>query len=213
MAVARASGALLGLAALLLAGCSGPPPPEPVYVPPSYSYLNPLRLDVGTVEVVEDWAPGPDDLGGLAPVRPLDALHRMATDRLGAVGSTGRAVLKIENASIRRSGNALMGDFAVRLDIVGADGAPRGFATAEVTRTATLPDEGMLRQALYMLVNDMMRDLNVELEFQVRRSLGRWLVDTAPAGAAVPAPVEQQPLPPPSAPPPPPPGAPPASGF
>lgn len=207
MAVARAAGALFVAAALLLAACSGPPPPEPIYAPPSYTYLNPLRLEVGAVEVADDWTPGPDDVGVFSPVRPLDALHRMATDRLGAAGSAGRAVLRIENASIRRAGDRLMGDLAVRLDIVGPDGAPRGFATAEVTRTATLPDEDMLRQALYTLVNDMMRDMNVELEYQVRRSLGHWLVGTALPGAALPAPVEQQPLPPPGAPPPvPPPG-------
>ena len=201
MGGARAAGALLGVAALLLA-CSGPPPPEPVYAPPTYSYLNPLRLDVGTVEVVDDWTPGPDDVGVFSPVRPLDALHRMAADRLGDGGSAGRAVLRIENASIRRTGDRLMGDLVVRLEIIGADGAPRGFATAEVTRTALLPDQDMLRQTLYALTNDMMRDMNVELEYQVRRSLGRWLVGTAPAGAALPAPVEQQPLPPPGAPPP-----------
>lgn len=209
MAVRCSAARVLTVAVLLLGACSGPPPPEPVYAPASYTYLNPLRLDVGAVEVADDWTPGPDDVGALSPVRPLDALHRMATDRLGASGSAGRAVLRIEQASIRRAGERLMGDLAVRLEIVGADGAPRGFAAARVTRTATLPDEDMLRQTLYALINDMMRDMNVELEYQARRSLGRYLAATVPAGGALPAPVEQQPLPPPGAAPP----APPASGI
>ncbi|MBV9756386.1 MAG: hypothetical protein JO047_04970 [Alphaproteobacteria bacterium] len=205
----RAAGALLGTA-LLLAACAGPPPPEPVYVPPSYSYLNPLRLDVGTVEIADDWTPGPEDAGVLAPVRPLDALHRMAADRLGAGGSAGRAVLRIQDAAIRRTGERLDGNFAVRLEVVGADGALRGFAVARVTRTATLPDDDALRPTLYAMINDMMRDMNVELEYQVRRTLARFLVGASPAGAAVPAPVQQQPLPPPGAAPP---GAPPPSGI
>jgi hypothetical protein len=198
MARAGSTAPLLAAVALLLAGCAGPAP-EPVYVPPSYSYLSPLRLNVGSVEVVDDWTPGPDDVGVLSPVRPLDALRQMATDRLGAVGSAGRAVLRIEDASIRRAGDRLVGNLAVRLEIVGADGAPRGFAVARVTRTATLPDEGALRPTLYSMTNDMMRDMNVELEYQVRRTLARELVGVGPSGGAVPAPVQQQPLPPPGA--------------
>jgi hypothetical protein len=201
--LARAAGALLGTA-LLLGACGGPPP-EPVYAPPSYGYLNPLRFDVGSVEVADDWTPGPGDVGALSPLRPLDALRRMATDRLGAAGSAGRAVLRVENASVRRADDKLVGDLAVRLEIVAADGAERGFAIAQVTRTATLPDEDALRPTLYSLTNDMMRDMNVELEYQVRRSLARFLVGIGPTGGAVPAPVQQQTLPPPGASPAPPP--------
>src|SRR5438105_14803775 len=92
----RALGVVL---VLLVAGCSSEPP-EPVYVPPTYTYLKPLRVNVGAVVIEDAWAPGPDDVGMLSPVRPIDALHRLAQDRLVATGTAGRAVFKIEYASI-----------------------------------------------------------------------------------------------------------------
>ena len=191
---------------LLLASC-GSPAPEPVYAPPAYAYLKPLRLNVAAVAIADDWAPGPDDVGALSPVRPLDALRRMAQDRLGAAGSGGRAVFRIEDASVRRSGEFLLGNCAVRLDIENADGSPAGYAEARVARSASVSDE-VSRPALYALVTAMMRDMNVEFEFQVRRVLHSWLEETSPAPAALPAPVEQQPLPPPGVQP-----APPPSGI
>ena len=55
-----------------------------------------------------------------------------------------------------------------------------------------------LRAALYDITAQMMQDMNVEFEFQVRQSLREWLQDatTAPPPPAV----EQQPLTPPTRP-------------
>lgn len=187
----------LGLAlVLLLVGCSSERP-EPVYVPPTYTYLKPLRVNVGAIVVQDAWAPGPGDLGMLSPVRPVDALHRMAQDRLVAVGNAGRAVFKIEDASIGRVGDSVTGEFVVRLEIEDPGGVARGYAEARVTRAVVPPDAEPLRQTLYALTTQMMRDMNVEFEYQLRRTLHNWLEETAPASSAVPAPVEQQPLPPP----------------
>jgi len=72
----------------------------------------------------------------------------------------------------------------------------RGYAEARVTRaTAVSADAEPLRQTLYTLTTQMMRDMNVEFEYQLRRTLHDWLEETTPASSAVPAPVEQQPLP------------------
>ena len=186
----------LGLA-LLLAGCSSRAP-EPVYVPPTFTYLRPLRVNVGAIVIEDAWVPGPDDAGMLSPVRPLDALHRMAQDRLVPTGNAGRAVFKIEDASIRRIGDGVTANFIVRLVIENAGGGVRGYAEARVTRaTVVPPDAEPLRQTLYTLTTQMMRDMNVEFEYQLRRTLHDGLEETAPAAGAVPAPVEQQPLPPP----------------
>ena len=197
-----------GALALLIAGCSSAPP-EPVYVPPSYTYLKPLRVNVGAMVIEDAWAPGPDDVGMLSPVRPVDALHRMAQDRLVATGTAGRAVFTIEDASISRVGDSVTGNFIVRIAIEGAGGVGRGYAEARVTRATVVPDDaGPLRQTLYTLTTQMMRDMNVEFEYQLRRTLHDWLEETAPASGAVTAQVEQQPLPPPGEQRPPP-----ASGF
>ena len=54
-------------------------------------------------------------------------------------------------------------------------------------------DAADLPAALYDMTRAMMDDMNVELEFQIRRSLRDWLQD--PTAAPPPAPVEQQELP------------------
>lgn len=201
--------------ALLLAAC-GSSAPEPVYAPLAYTYLKPLRLDVGSIEIVDDWAPGPEDVGAIAPVSPVDALRRMAQDRLAAAGTAGRAVFHIEDAALRRAGDMVTGDLGVRLEIVGPDGAPGGYAAAHVARSAFVSEDAP-RAELYALVGDMMRDMNVEFEYQVRQHLRRWLQEASAPGSAIPPPVEQQPLPPPTqqrpAPPAGPPQPPPASGI
>jgi uncharacterized protein (DUF2336 family) len=86
----------------------------------------------------------------------------------------------------------MQGVLAVHLDVVTTESVRAGFAEAQVTRTASVP--GDLRQALYDLTRQMLDDMNVEFEFQVRRSLRDWLQDTTTAPP--PAPVEQQELPP-----------------
>ena len=197
--MARRAKRWLGVATvLLLAGCT-PPPPEPVYAPPNYSYLRPLRLNVGSLAVEDDWTPGPEDVGAASPVPPLAALERMAHDRLFAAGDRGSAVFKIGDATIRRIGDTLNGDFIVRLDILRPNGTRVGYAEARVTRTALMPDDDQLRPTLYLMVGQMMADMNVELEYQVNRTLAHWLMRPAPPGTAIRAPVEQQALPPPGA--------------
>jgi len=172
------------------------PPPAVVYAPPDYAYLKPLRLNVATIDIENSWAPGPDEISSLSPLRPLDALRRMAQDRLIPGGNTGRAVFKIEDAAIARVGDSLQGHLAVRLDVQAANGARSGFAEASVARTSFVPaGEGPLRQELYSLTRQMMADMNVEFEYQVRHALHDWLEETSPPASAVPAPVERQPLP------------------
>ena len=56
-------------------------------------------------------------------------------------------------------------------------------------------DDTPLDAVLYQITKTLMDTMNVEFEYQVRRSLRDWLI-AAPAPA--PAPVEQQPLPSPA---------------
>jgi len=183
--------AALLLPLLLAAGCTGDDPPLRLAAGPlRYDHLAPLRLNVGAVDVPD--APPPGPLDGLNPSPPGQALRRMALDRIGAGGSTGRAVFAIDDASIVQSSGGLAGVMVVHLDILGPDGGRAAFAEARVTRQASPPRGAGLPAALQDMTRAMMDDMNVELEFQVRRVLRDWLqsAETAPA----PAPVHQQDL-------------------
>lgn len=170
------------------AACGGDAPARAM-PPLRYDYLAPLRLNVATVDVGD--APPPSQIEAQSPA-PLGAtLRLMALDRLAAGGASGRAVFTIDTARVDRSSNHLDGLAAVRLEIVTAESVRAGFAEARVTRSFTAG--GNLREALYDLTRLMMDDMNVELEFQIRRSLRDWLQDLT--AAPPPAPVQQQELP------------------
>ena len=125
----------------------------------------------------------------------------MARDRLFAAGTAGSATFTIDQASIVREPNgALDGQFAVHLDLTASGGARAGFAEARVARQYVPGSDSENGSAnLYALTRQMMDAMNVELEFQVRRTLKPWLV----VGGGAPAPVVAQPLGVPGAPPPP----------
>lgn len=182
---------------LVVAGCSGSEPPE-VYVPPSYAYLTPLRLNVATIQIDDRTSPVPTNaIEEAAPLRPADALRAMGRDRLFAAGSAGRAVLVLDRASLVRLSDGVEGRLAVHLDIYAGGDDRVAFAAAQVTRRQTGDGaEGRSPPALYRLVSQMMDDMNVEFEFQVRRSLKEYL--QLPEGTSPPPPpVQTQDLPPP----------------
>lgn len=172
---------------LLLTACGGG---QREYPPLHYSYLTPLRLNVATIEIQQHFVPSnvPPDVSQLDPMQPVQALRNMAEDRLQAFGSSGRAVFVIQNASLTRSGNTVYGDFDVEIDIYTAGNVRTAYAEARVSATHT-GDAGD-SSTLYGMTKDMMDRMNVELEYQMRRSLGGWLL---PEGVVQP-PVQQQPL-------------------
>src|SRR5512140_1727977 len=164
------------LAPLALAGCSwrhADRLPREI-APLRFDHLTPLKLNVAVVDIEVQFAPGPGDVGAQAPTPPVAALRQMAQDRLGAFGSSGRAVFTIRQASLVRVRGGLEGALGVRLDIQGNDGAPLGFAEARVARRNTGDDDD--RAALHEMVRLMMDAMNVEFEFQVRRALRNFLV-------------------------------------
>lgn len=210
----RASAAVFCLALPLgLAACGGDeiPPTEP-YTQLHYEFLPKLRLNVGSVTVDDRAHPiGPDDLAAQSPAIPALALEQMAHDRLFAVATAGAANFVVDQASIVRQPNGtLSGVLSVHLDITTPTGASAGYAAAEVERQH-IPgsDPENLQNNLYDLTKQMMDAMNVEFEFQLRKTLSSWLV----TGNAVPAPVVAQPLDqvPPGAPPSPTQAAPPAA--
>jgi hypothetical protein len=183
---------LIGL--VFLAGCGGDetPPPE-VYAPLTYGYLRTLHLNVATVDVLDHSAPvSPQDVTAQDPVQPGQVLANMARDRIFPAGTSGRAVFVVDAASITRNDdNVLTGQMAAHIDVLDATGARVGYAEARVSRQHVPgSDPENMQNNLYDMTRQMMDDMNVELEFQIRRTLGRFLV----ANTAVPAPVTAEPL-------------------
>jgi hypothetical protein len=176
------------LAPLLLAGCGDDEQPRD-YPPLRYDYLTRLQLNVASISYGD--LPPPTRLDQISPVPLGPALQQMAQDRLLAAGSSGRAIVTIQRARIDRTGDGLDGAAGIRVDILGADDHQAGFAEARVARRVTGIGRD-LRSALYDMTKQMLDDMNVELEFQIRRSLHDSLQNTAAAPA--PAPVDQQDL-------------------
>jgi hypothetical protein len=179
------------LAALTLAACSSGPPR--VYTPLRYDYLLPLRLNVAQLTVESQFVPGgSSDLNSQDPSPLIPTLTQMARDRIQTVGAAGRAVFVIKDATLARTSDGIRGSMDVELDVYGGEGTRAGFAEARVSRSRSGSIDDM-PSALYDMTKQLMDAMNIEFEYQVRRSLHDWLVTTT----SVPAPVDQQALPPP----------------
>jgi hypothetical protein len=182
--------AALGLA-LGLAACGGSPPPPPVvYKPLNYSYLPPITLRVATVNVTNDYVPDPGaaTLIGQDPEPPAAALLQVATQRLIGNGTPGEANFTVENASIEQVGGNLVGTLTARLDVRSADGRRNGFTEASVSHSETAPDANAppadWQAALYGMTKQLMDLMNVQLQYQIQRNLGNWVVYAPDAAAA-----------------------------
>jgi hypothetical protein len=174
---------------LALAACGGEP--EPIYEPLRYNYLPPVQLSVAGIEVEQRFIPAgvPPDVSGQDPSPPIDALKAMANDRLQAFGTANKAVFAILDASMTRENDAVVGSFAVALNILDDSGTQTGFAEARV-QSRHSGRFGDLRPVLYDMTKSMMSDMNIEFEYQIRRNLKAWLTNPA----APDTPVEQAPL-------------------
>jgi hypothetical protein len=182
---------------LTIAACAVQAPPRTSFPPLHYDYLNPIGLNVATVDtVMRLYAPGgAGDVTQQAPLDLVAVLQQIGAERLKAYGSAGRAEYVITEASLYQRSGGYEGALGVELDVYAAGSNQRaGYAEARVFRH-TDTDSDDLRGTLYDLEKQLLDAINVELEFQIRRNLKDWLVG---APSATPAPVEAKPLPPPS---------------
>lgn len=169
---------------------------EQNFPPLTYTYLSQLHLNVGRIGIVDQSPPGsvPGDISAKSPVPPQQALEEMARDRLIASGVEGSAAFTITRASIlHEPGGTLQGDLSVQVSILTATGAPAGYAEAHVSRTMNPGDrDPESRAVLYDFTSQMMQDMNVELEYQIKKTLHDWLVDAT--GAPLDQTIQQQSL-------------------
>lgn len=186
MSLSRRSALLLPLA---FAAC-GPSEPDR-YEPLSWDYLPPIPLNVALVEVEQRFFPSgfSPDVTPQAPVKPVEALRAMASDRLRSFGTKDKAVFVIQDASLARRDGTIVANLAVTLTILREGGERAGYVEARVSRREQ-GGSGSLRYNLYQTVKSMMDQMNVELEFQIRRNLKEFLVEATAAPTAV----EQAPL-------------------
>ena len=165
---------LLGLA---VAACGGTPPVN--YEIPRFSYLPPIQLNVGSIEIVQRYIPSgvPPDISNQAPIPPVQGLRILAEDRLQAFGKSGRAVFSILEAPLVRQGDTIDGAMLAMLEIYNQDNIRAGFVVARVARRHSGRIDG-LRGTLHSMTKAMLDDMNVEFEFQVRRNLREWLTSS-----------------------------------
>lgn len=195
-------------APLLLAGCGGDDGVPQNFPPLRYNYLAPISLNVASIETRVNFADAANgtDLDPMSPEAPLQAVQQMIQDRLVAGGAGGTATITINSASINQVNDTAVGNISLRLTVRSADGRARGYTDASVSRTRTMPDDTSqtaLRAFLYSMTQDMVNAANVELEYQIRQNLPRWIVgggSTVIGGPAGPTPVQAVPLSGPGAP-------------
>lgn len=183
--------ALLLSLLLPLAACAGETPVAPVYEPANYDYLTRLRLKVAKISIDDSWVPRGQGrhVEYLAPTTPLAALRTMAEQRLLPAGNTGEARFIVEDASIIRAQGRYLGKLAVRLDVTDADGNDVAQITARAVQTREISGsgQGAVRADLYALVKGLMRDMNVEFEYQIRRVMSDRLESTDPTAPSPPS--------------------------
>ncbi|WP_231111125.1 hypothetical protein [Acetobacter pasteurianus] len=183
----------------LLAGCADQKQPTQ-FAPLRYDNLSQINLNVNTLTLVDNTATHPvaGDIGYKSPTPPVQALRQMVQDRLAAKGgitSANSAQFVIDRASIlHEPGGTLQGQIDVHLDILNPDGSKTAHTEAHATQSLHPdPTEDTESQAnLYNVTKGMMDSINTELDTQVHRALGKWLVDAG--GMPVDGAIQAQPL-------------------
>ncbi|MCR9219559.1 MAG: hypothetical protein NXI21_04970 [Alphaproteobacteria bacterium] len=187
--------ACLVLAVVALAACETRVE-TPRYADITFAHQAQIALDVAEIEVVRVYRPTaqPPNVEVEFPVSPLDTAARWAVDRLRAVGSSGRATVRILDASVvERPLDKTEGvtglfttDQAERYEArffveLSAEDANRGIAaqtTAEVSRSRTAPEGLTLneREALwYEMTEKLAGDLDRQMSANIRAHMGAFL--------------------------------------
>jgi len=190
------------LASLLLiafaAGCAGEPPPRD-HPDIGFGHLPPIRLDVARIEVEQlaRETRQPPRVEHLFTPPPAQVAETWARQRLQAASPNSERIARvivreasvIEVALPRTPGirGAFTTDQSERYDalaivevrILNANGAFEGNAEARAERSVTVPENATLGQresVWFKLTEDLFRDLDQELERNIRSALFRFVV-------------------------------------
>jgi hypothetical protein len=179
----------LALLALMLAACDTPPKRQ-AFPEITFQHLQPFRLDVARVQIVDGYQPDPGaDIGNQFPESPAAVARQWAEDRLTAVGQQGEAIYTITLAKatqtpLRRSeGMSAMThkdqsdryDLAITVNLEVHSGGKQGAITAKAARSQTVIEDMTLNQresVLFNLLDVSMKDVNAQMEKLIPHYLG-----------------------------------------
>jgi len=183
---------MAGLAAVL-AGCNNEPPPRQTFADLHFTNEPPLRLAVAAIDVEDEYRPNfePPHYEQRFPIPLPHVADNWARDRLQPVGTSGRAVAVIVDASAveialpKESGitatftdqadtqyNARVG---IRVEARDDRGGAMRMAEAHAERSMTASEGTTLEERdrmLYQLESELMADLDRQLETQIRNHFG-----------------------------------------
>jgi hypothetical protein len=188
--------AFIGLVLVAFLGGCDTPATRPVFPDIHFTELPRLRLDVAAIDIKDEFQPSfrEPNVEHLFPVTPEHAAENWAKDRLQAVGTTGRARVRIINASVKEvelpKTQGLTGAFTtdqaerydaaieMSIDILNDRGFAERTVSAGATRSQSVA-EGITpndrEQVWYNMTKALMADLNQNLEKQMRDYFGNYL--------------------------------------
>jgi len=180
---------ILLTAGSVIAACNTPPGRQE-YPDITFQHLQPIRLDVAHVEIVDGYRPDPaNDIGGQFPEQPIAVAHQWGEDRLLAAGQQGEAVYTITLAKAtqtqlkRSQGMSAMThkdqsdryDLAITINLEVNAGGKSGAVTAQAARSQTVVEDMTLNEregVLFNLLDATMKDINAQFEKLIPQYLG-----------------------------------------
>lgn len=180
------------LLALGLASCNTPPDRQQ-FPEITFQHLQPFRLDVARVSIVDAYQPDPaNDVGNQFPEAPAAVARQWGQDRLQAVGAQGEAIYTITLAKATQTplprSTGITGmthkdqsdrfDLQITVNLELRAGGKSGAVTAQSARSLTTREDMTLNQreaVLFRLLDIAMKDVNAQMEKLIPRYLGGFL--------------------------------------
>lgn len=181
-------------AALVLAACAKLETPS--YPELRFTDKPAIGFDVAEIEVRQAFKPSgePPQVELLFPVRPDQAAESWANDRLRALGSGGRLIYTIRDASVTETpletSTGLTGAFTtdqaerydarlvLEVEMKDSTGNSVGTASARAVRSVTVPESASIKQredVWYELVKKLMTDMDSQLDQTLKEVFFRFL--------------------------------------
>jgi hypothetical protein len=175
--------------ALALVSCKTPPDRRQ-FPEITFQHLQPFRLDVARVQIVDGYQPDPaNDIGSQFPESPAAVARQWGEDRLLAVGQQGEAIYTITLAKatqtpLRRT-TGITGmthkdqsdrfDLQITVNLEVRSGGKSGAVTGQAARSQTVREDMTLNQreaVLFTLLDVTMKDVNAQMEKLIPHYLG-----------------------------------------
>lgn len=182
---------LIAAALPLLAACAAPPAPQPSLTRIGFGHSAPLRFDVAEVVFRNEDRSGrePPQVGHLFPDPPAEVAERWVAERLRAVGSRGRLVATLREASVvetalprssglrglvtREQSERYEARLQLALQAVDAEGVSAGGVVARSQHSITVAENlgrGERTATWHQLAETLARDLDRQMEEAIRAS-------------------------------------------